>query len=82
MKDKKTEFNRSAFMIPKFAKLRKLKERGVIPYSFWVFERKLCESCGKLRGILYPHSCGLMVCCDCWRLGRKHSNHLKQNFHW
>ena len=61
----------------KFAKLKKLKERGVIPYSVWVFERKLCEGCRKLRSVLYRHSCGWNICCDCWRLGKKHPNHFQ-----
>ena len=53
---------------PKFAKLRLLKARGVIPYTVWNFAGKQrCEKCGHLVAIRYPHPSGLQICYECWR---------------
>ncbi len=53
---------------PKWENLQRLLSRGVIPYTVWSFEgKRRCENCGRKVAIIYPHSCGLDICCDCWR---------------
>jgi len=73
--------SRQERMAPKFAKLRHLLERGVIPYTIWAFEGKsVCQGCGKKAIVLYPHSCGRDICCSCWRLCSKHLGHYQLSF--
>jgi len=63
---------------PKLEYLRKMLARGVIPYTVWNFEGKQkCEGCGRKAVILYPHSCGWRICCDCWHLSSRHPNHFQ-----